>query len=187
MKTVAIAAALVMLAGTAKAQETPWSFGLAFASAQEDFDTGGLSWDDGTALALRAGYRLNSALTFEGELEYLDGFDGDATIGLTTVEAEVEAWVLSARAKYFPLSKILSRAIQPYLLGGVGVARSKFDFKVSGAGSGSSRDTDALWMGGLGFDYWVTKKWAVGAEWVYKDVEGSGGYSTIGLNAQYRF
>ncbi len=187
MKTLTVAAALVMLAGAAHAQDTPWSIGLSFASAQENFDDDGFSFDDGTALALRAEYRMNPMIAFEGEFEYVDGFDGDLTVGPTTIEAEVEAWVLAGKVKYFPLSKTLTHSFQPYLLGGIGVARSELDVEIVGVGSTSEDGTDFVWMAGLGFDYRATERWTVGARFAYKDVDGGEGYSTIGVNFRRRF
>ena len=187
MKTLTVAAALVMLAGVAHAQETPWSVGLALAYAQENFDIDDFSFDDSTALALRVEYRMNPMIAFEGALESVDGFDGDFTVGPTTFEAEVEAWVLAGKVKYFPLSKALSRSFQPYLLSGIGVARSELDVKIVGFGSASEDGTDFVWMAGLGFDYWATERWTVGAEWAYKGIDGSEGYSTIGVNFRRRF
>ena len=187
MKTLTVAAALVMLAGAAHAQEMPWSVGLSFAGAQEDFDDDGFSVDDGTALALRVDYRLNPMITLEGELEYADGFDGDLTVGLTTFEFEAEVWVLAGKVKYFPLSKTLSRSFQPYLLGGIGVARHELDIELVGVGSTTERGTDFVWMAGLGYDFWATERWTLGMEWAYKDVERGEGYSTIGLNFRRHF
>ncbi len=187
MKTLTVVAALVMLAGAAHAQETPWSVGLSFASARENFDDDGFSFDDGTALALRAEYRMNPMFTFQGELEYVDGFDGDLTLGPTTANAEIEAWVLAGKVKYFPLSKTLSRSFQPYLLGGIGVARSKLKAELVGFGSTSENGTDFVWTAGFGFDYWATERWTVGAEWAIKDIDGGEGYSTIGVNFRRRF
>jgi len=187
MKHLSVALFLVMLAGAAQAQETPWSAGLSVASAQEHLDDDGFSFDDGSAIGLRVGYLLSPAVTLEGELEYVDGIDGDLTVGATRIEADVEAVVLAGKVKYFPLSETWSGSSRPYLMAGIGVSRSELDVEFVGIGSTTKRDTDFVWMLGLGMDFWATERWAIGAEAAYKDVDGGEGYATFGLNVRRRF
>lgn len=177
-----IVAALLMVPGLAPAAEKGPYFGIGGTFAKQDFDTGdldkalagsGLSADFGDTwgLNVRAGYKFNRYIAAELAFDYLPGFDWDVAtrVGGTPVagklSVDVMAWTLSAKISPFDLQKI-----KPYVIVGGGIMHASADATVSipGASASSSDDeTDICGKIGLGVDYFVTDKVAIGLEGAY--------------------
>ena len=93
----------------------------------------------------------------------MDEHGGTPLSGEATVD--VTAWTLSAKISPFDLQKV-----KPYFIVGVGIMNASADatVSVSGASASSSDDeTDICGKIGLGVDYFVTDKVAIGLEGAY--------------------
>lgn len=195
MRSVCLSLTLLMIAGSAAAQESGWRMGLSYGLASEDFDdTGGLDIDDGYTLGVQAAYTMFDKVTIEGELQRFDGFEvgGSETLFGSTVsfDGEVDGWILMASGKFYPLTG----TFQPYVIGGLGYMDAEAEINASLGGlplpSLSEDDSSLIWKLGLGLDHAVGEHWVAGVEATYNAPTGDLSdfkWWGLGLSLDYRF
>ncbi len=149
----------------------------------EDFsNTGGIDIDDAYGFYTWAGLRLTDVFATELNLEYLDGFD----FSVFGVDIEGQALAFTINAKVFPLARVLTRRIEPFLYAGAGIGWAEYD-----AGSfGSVDDTAFIFRFGGGLDLYLTKKLAFQVSSSYVLPTGDlddFAYVSLVLGLQYRF
>ncbi len=177
-----IVAALLMVPGLAPAAESGPYIGIGGTFAKQDFDTGdldrelagtGLSadFDDTWGLNVKAGYKFNRYIAAELAFDYLPGFKWDVATRISgtpfsgEVTVDVTAWTLAVKLTPFDLQKV-----KPYFVVGGGIMNASLDVSASipGASASSSDDeTDICGKVGLGVDYFITEKVAIGLEGAY--------------------
>jgi opacity protein-like surface antigen len=209
LRIVALAALLCMPAVTAAAQEhgrpgpyagveaatgTATRFRKEYESAS---GADGGRVDTSVGVGGRVGYRLNARLAVEAQFEWLPGFDYVKNVseapGTSSQRAtrsrdeklfDADLWLVTANAKLYGLT---TGRFQPYLLGGVGYARSRAD---EDAGpQGVADDAFAARMG-IGFDAYLTRWLLVAVDVQYVRPTGDldvFDYVHVGAGLQYRY
>lgn len=134
--------------------------------------------DDSSGLNLRVGTRVNRWASAELEFEWIDDFFPDE-------RQDFELITVSVNTRIYPFGG----RVQPYALGGIGVAASIVD-KRDRSSSISQSNADWQFRGGGGVDFYYSQHIAISFEAVYvatvgdlKDID----HLSIGLGALYRF
>jgi opacity protein-like surface antigen len=153
----------------------------------ETFDPSGvsLSVDDSLGLNGGGGYRCHRHASAEVEVEWLDGFEGNATGGGASGPVRVEPVVVTTNVKgYWPMERY-----QPFLLFGVGAMTAETTSQ-TGATTSSRSDYDTALRFGTGIDVYATPHIVLdlGVDYVLPlgALEGLS-YVSIGWGLQYRF
>lgn len=121
----------------------------------------------GGAVNVRLGWRESPSLAYELEFEWIDN----------TEDTDYGTLVWGGNARFY----LLDQAIQPYVLMGVHGMTAK---------ALSNRDTDFAFRHGLGVDFYLTEKIAIGVEGTF--LWGTGRFwkqyhLAAGLGVLYRF
>jgi opacity protein-like surface antigen len=162
---------------------TPIYIGIGPAIGFEDFsNTGGIDIDDAYGFNTWAGYRFVDFLSAEMNLEYLDGFDFD----IFGADIEGEALAFTWNAKVFPLTRVITDRIDPFLYAGIGIGWLEYDAGRFGTADG----TGFIARFGGGVDLYLTENLAFQASSSYVLPTGDlddFAYVSLVFGLQYRF
>jgi hypothetical protein len=162
---------------------TPIYIGIGPAFGFEDFsNTGGIDIDDAYGFNTWAGYRFVDFLSAEMNLEYLDGFDFD----IFGADIEGEALAFTWNAKVFPLTRVITDRIDPFLYTGIGIGWLEYDAGRFGTADG----TGFIARFGGGVDLYLTENLAFQASSSYVLPTGDlddFAYVSLVFGLQYRF
>lgn len=149
-----------------------------------------VSVDDSFGIQGRAGYRCHERFSADVEVEWIHGFDADASqSGVGKIaKGEIEPIVVTANLKGY----LLTGRYQPFLLVGGGFMRADETVHDTSAALGLSDSDDKLRLAfrfGGGVDLYATRHIVLSAEADYVLPTGSLDYDyvSVGLGLQYRF
>ena len=131
--------------------ESPVYIGIGPAIGFDKFrDTGGIDFDEAYGLNYWVGLRLVDFISAELNLEYLEGFDFSAS------GADVDAQVLAFtwNAKIFPLSRVITGRIDPFVYAGIGVGWVELN---GNSAAGKVDETAFIARFGGGLDLYLTE------------------------------
>ena len=142
--------------------------------------------ENSMGLSTRLGYRFTPNIAFEGQFEWIDGFDIVKDPG-----HRLEVWSLTGNAK----GSILTGRIQPFGVLGLGVVRTRFVDAGNGLPSPfeplSNVDKASFAMRfGAGVEFYITRSIVVAFDASYVLTMGSAqdlDYLSIGFGTQWRF
>ena len=156
------------------------ALGAAIGFAIEDFDDGGIDFDNTGVAGASFSYRVHPHIGLEGRFEHTFNFDGN----FPGNDVDVSVWSLTANGQIF----ILTGQFQPYFALGIGIGQA--DIAVHGPFGGHDTETDAAGRVGLGLDSYVTPNFVVGVEGMYNFGFGDLGdfnYGSLEAMLKYRF
>ncbi len=151
-----------------------------------------LDMDGSLGINGQIGYRFHPHFAAEFQVEWLDGFDGDASDSTLAsgkfADFNVDPWAITGSLKAY----LLTGRYQPYLSAGAGIltVRAKLKDKTGLGLSNSERITDATGRFGGGVDIYVTENFlaTVGASYVLPNGDVSDfDYVSITWGIAYRF
>lgn len=147
--------------------DTQFYIGGGASYAWENFDTDNLEdaninvdVDDAWGINLFGGYRFTRNLALEGNFNWYDDFDLDATRGAIRVNAEVKIWTLMVDLK--AMYPTYDDKLVPYLRIGGGIMDAEID-----VGTIDDDESDFAWNLGGGLDYFVNDQISLGLDAKY--------------------
>jgi hypothetical protein len=156
------------------------ALGASVGFAIEDFDDGGIDFDNSGVAGATFSYRVHPHIGLEGRFEHTFNFDGNAPFN----DLDVNIWNLTANGQIF----ILTGQFQPYFALGFGIGQAEID--VHGPGGFNDTTTDAVGRVGLGLDSYLTPNVVLGFEGIYNfgfgDMDDFN-YASLEALLKYRF
>jgi opacity protein-like surface antigen len=130
------------------------------------------------------GYRFVDFLSAEMNFEYLDGFDFSGFGG----DVEGDTISLTGNAKLFPLSRLITDRVDPFLYAGIGLGWAEYESDFGGPAN--LKEAEFIARFGLGVDLYLLESVAFQASSSYVlptgDLEDLS-YVSVVVGLQYRF
>ena len=172
---VTIVAALCLMAGAADAFAQTYYLGVRGGynySHESQVQAGGVSglpatFDPTGAAAVAFGFEWTDGWRFEGETSWRRAaFDSIGALPANNGDAEIYATLVNV---YYGLRK--DAIVNPYLGGGVGVARLSVADLVVGAATVDDFGVGMAWQGIVGVDFTLSQSWVLSLDYRYFAVE----------------